>query len=370
MLVIQLPKKEETAGNQFPSRRSVLFWFDVCNGIVKKPSYASYWANGNGNDLSYTPNFSQVMSRNRFQGILRFLHCNDNDLAVERGKAGFDPLHKVANIIEFVNRTLEENYRMIGFEGRHFLKQYIANKKAHRWGVKAWVLAESIQSSNGSNEAPLWNQHHVTITSWFTSPKLAHDLRNMGTYCTGTVITTRKGMPQSFIKARIPKGMTRKPYSKGNAPALVHKYKETMGGVDLGDQSKFKVMEEDFVQFTHDSSRHLKGNSIPKIYTKIFIQKKIDHLTFQQEIVQGLIGQHREGQTRPSRRRLHQSTRLTARHFIEWIPNKRRMRCAVYSGKENRFSETRIRTWCPDCGVGLCVGRCFKNFHILLMYEE
>ncbi|VDI42875.1 Hypothetical predicted protein, partial [Mytilus galloprovincialis] len=32
---------------------------------------------------------------------------------------------------------------MIGFKGRHFLKQYIANKKAHRWGVKAWVLAES-----------------------------------------------------------------------------------------------------------------------------------------------------------------------------------------------------------------------------------
>lgn len=33
--------------------------------------------------------------------------------------------------------------QMIGFKGRHFLKQYIANKKAHRWGVKAWVLAES-----------------------------------------------------------------------------------------------------------------------------------------------------------------------------------------------------------------------------------
>jgi hypothetical protein len=33
--------------------------------------------------------------------------------------------------------------RIIGFKGRHFLKQYIANKKAHIWRVKAWVLAES-----------------------------------------------------------------------------------------------------------------------------------------------------------------------------------------------------------------------------------
>jgi hypothetical protein len=32
---------------------------------------------------------------------------------------------------------------MIGFKGIHFLKQYMANKKGHRWGVKVWVLAES-----------------------------------------------------------------------------------------------------------------------------------------------------------------------------------------------------------------------------------
>jgi hypothetical protein len=30
---------------------------------------------------------------------------------------------------------------MIGFKGRHFLKQYLANYKAHIWEVKAWVLA-------------------------------------------------------------------------------------------------------------------------------------------------------------------------------------------------------------------------------------
>jgi hypothetical protein len=33
--------------------------------------------------------------------------------------------------------------RIVGFKGRHFLKQYISNKKAHRWGAKLFVLAES-----------------------------------------------------------------------------------------------------------------------------------------------------------------------------------------------------------------------------------
>jgi hypothetical protein len=33
---------------------------------------------------------------------------------------------------------------MVGFKGRHFLKQYISNKKAHRWDAKLFVMAEII----------------------------------------------------------------------------------------------------------------------------------------------------------------------------------------------------------------------------------
>ena len=47
--------------------------------------------------------------------------------------------------------------------------------------------------------------HHVTMDNWFTSPKLLQDLRNRGTYATGTVVVKRKGLPQSF-KTRLPKG--------------------------------------------------------------------------------------------------------------------------------------------------------------------
>ena len=47
---------------------------------------------------------------------------------------------------------------------------------------------------------------HVTMDNWFTSPKFLQDLRNRGTYATGTVVVKRKGLPQSFKTARLPKG--------------------------------------------------------------------------------------------------------------------------------------------------------------------
>ena len=61
--------------------------------------------------LSATPQFRDIMSRNRFQSILRYLHCNDNLTAVPRGNPGYDPLHKVSPVIDFFNETFHNNYR-------------------------------------------------------------------------------------------------------------------------------------------------------------------------------------------------------------------------------------------------------------------
>ena len=102
----------------------------------------------------------------------------------------------------------------------------------------------------------------------------------------------------------------------------------------------------------------------------LIIQKKISHLTFQQQIVAGLIGNYRKGQGRPGRRSLNCSVRLSGRHFIDWIPDKKRLKCALCCGKSGNFAGFRVRTWCPDCGVRFCVGQCFRDFLTLVMYEE
>lgn len=253
------------------------------------------------------------------------------------------------------------------------------------------------------------NLHHVTIDSWFTSPKLLHDLRNRGIFCTGTVITTRKGMPSSFKKARLPKGdtivksqgplmavlysdrrhvtvlsttgssrMIRKANSKGKvvkAPGVVHKYNETMGGVDLGDQlmaqyepqfRSIKFWKKIFFSFLMMAA----VNAYICYKSSFVIRKKMDHLQFQKKIVKGLLGNFREGRSKRGRVGVLRCARLTAKHFIDWVPGRKRMRCAVCAKRGGNFAGTRIRTWCPDCSVGLCVGNCFKKFHTVIDYEE
>ena len=60
------------------------------------------------------------------------------------------------------------------------------------------------------------------------------------------------------------------------------------------------------------------------------------------------------------------TARLTARHFIGYIPENKRRKCEVCTqDKSVGFKGSRIRTWCSDCGVGLCIGDCFRRYHTL-----
>uniref|UniRef100_A0A8W8NMG7 PiggyBac transposable element-derived protein domain-containing protein n=1 Tax=Magallana gigas TaxID=29159 RepID=A0A8W8NMG7_MAGGI len=104
--------------------------------------------------------------------------------------------------------------------------QYLSNKKAHGWGIKLWVLSDSIigythhinvnkgrrnerHSPNGQMEPRFYKDHHVTYDSFFTSPALVYYLLDKGTRSTGTVIKTRKGMPSNFKTTPIQKGEIR-----------------------------------------------------------------------------------------------------------------------------------------------------------------
>ena len=66
-------------------------------GIVKMPSYRSYWSN----ETRY-PVIADAMSRDRFEQIKKYLHFNDNLTQKPRGDPGHDKIHKVRPLIEMI----------------------------------------------------------------------------------------------------------------------------------------------------------------------------------------------------------------------------------------------------------------------------
>ena len=111
-------------------------------GIVKLPRIDLYWSR----DSLYRFNgFSMVMSRNRFQEILRFWHFSNNEIVISR-------LDKVRPLVDQLNDKMTEIYHpgrdlsidesMMLWRGRLVFRQYIKNKR-HKYGVKFYELCES-----------------------------------------------------------------------------------------------------------------------------------------------------------------------------------------------------------------------------------
>ena len=121
----------------------------IATGITRLLRLAMYWETGH--PLTGTPGFSNVMSRDRFLQLLRYLHANDESL----GNADNDKLYKVRDFTNRINRNFSNNYSMgcdisideslIPFKGRLGFKQFIPSKRA-RFGIKCWVLADASNS--------------------------------------------------------------------------------------------------------------------------------------------------------------------------------------------------------------------------------
>ena len=109
-------------------------------GLVAMPSYRAYWSRSR---LDKNDMFPSVMSRERFQSIMRFLHFGDEPQQPD------DPWAKVRFLINHLNNTMSEIYTphkdlsldesMMLWRGRLVFRQYIKNKR-HKYGVKFFEL--------------------------------------------------------------------------------------------------------------------------------------------------------------------------------------------------------------------------------------
>ncbi len=64
----------------------------ITMGIVDLPAVIDYWSTS---WPFHTPHFSQIMSRDRFLLLFKFLHLADNTNQVAQGQPGYDKLFKL-----------------------------------------------------------------------------------------------------------------------------------------------------------------------------------------------------------------------------------------------------------------------------------
>ncbi|KAL4083936.1 hypothetical protein QTP88_029252 [Uroleucon formosanum] len=200
------------------------FGLIIWMGLVQMPTLEDYWSIS----TRYKNNVVQkIMSRNRFELILRFLHFSDNE------KAPDDRIYKVRDLID----KLIENFQkilepeeflavdetMVPFRGRLIFRQYIPGK-AHKYGVKLFKLCGTngytynVQVYAGKSQVDgkglgcrvvldlsqrYLNAGRTIITdNFYTSVPLAYELLKNKTHLVGTLRSNRVKLPE-VTKAKL-----------------------------------------------------------------------------------------------------------------------------------------------------------------------
>jgi hypothetical protein len=118
-------------------------------GITKRPTIFSYWANNSRS----IPWFGKIMSRNCFQLLLKFFYLTDNTKLLPPGNEKYDHCAEFQPIVDHANlfrhhymphEHLSVNETLVGTKSHSQLLQYLPNKHHHKWGIKFWMLCDSV----------------------------------------------------------------------------------------------------------------------------------------------------------------------------------------------------------------------------------
>ena len=176
--------------------------------------------------------YGNIMTRDRFYHILRFLHFSDNKNEPNKTDENYDRLWKMRAIFDKLNNSYAKYYSptehlaadeiTVLFRGRVIFKQYIPKK--HKWfGTKLYKLCGSkgytynmtmYLRKDRKCATPTMTATHATVTglaartehvghklymnNFFSSPALFDDLHTNIINCCGTVRPNRKGMLKKF----------------------------------------------------------------------------------------------------------------------------------------------------------------------------
>lgn len=112
----------------------------IVMGLVHMPRYELYWSK----ELRFPP-VADVLSRQRFSDINKFIHFNDNSKQIlQRTDSNYDRYFKIRPLLDALRASclsvepeekMSVDEQMIPYKGKNSLRQYLP-KKPKKWGFK------------------------------------------------------------------------------------------------------------------------------------------------------------------------------------------------------------------------------------------
>ncbi|XP_008421750.1 piggyBac transposable element-derived protein 4-like [Poecilia reticulata] len=199
--------------------------------LVQLPCVQDYWKQNHFLSV-LTP--AKVMARDRFRTIMWNIHLSNPEEDVKndekKGTPGYDKLFRLRPVYDEILRACQAYYhpkreiavdeRMVATKAKTSMTQYMKNKP-NKWGLKLFVLAESISGYTlsfslytGKTSSPsehglsydvvmsliqpsyLGTGYHIYMDNYYTSPTLLTDLARAKFGACGTYRESRKGCPR------------------------------------------------------------------------------------------------------------------------------------------------------------------------------
>lgn len=162
-------------------------------------------------------------------------------------------------------------------------------------------------------------------------------------------------------------------------PTIIDDYNQYMGGVDLTDQNLsyysmtnkktlkwWKKVFWRFIDICIINSWIIFRHNNPQSPIKT---QQVFRLKLIEELVQQLLDLKASTNCPPylcSRVSVSTEKRLIGKHFA--YKNTKQGRCRVCSQKKNGKKDTKTQNYCQKCGIFLCIGQCFEDFHTKSSY--
>ncbi|GFS50709.1 piggyBac transposable element-derived protein 4 [Trichonephila clavipes] len=164
-------------------------------GHIEKDSLQDYWTTDN---LIETPIFRELMPRDRFLMILKFLHFSDNSLKESRNSPTYDRCGKYEKFLILLTGYLKKYATGYTYD----MRVYLGKDKKENLSTSAsynvvYTMTDCIKGKG----------HKVLMDNYFSSPELFRDLlKERSINSCGTVRSNRKHFPKDLAPCKMRQG--------------------------------------------------------------------------------------------------------------------------------------------------------------------